>query len=252
MLASAIRSSIRSNVPTDYEPTQPWILPLAEREIFTDLRSSDWLIRRVCAPDPEIREELIARGFDFAVSLTDGMSRSLHGVALILREIIALEAAVSESASKIVPLLARPDYDISHSEPRWDALIFVSIPDGDSHRATLRSLENIVHEAMHVQLTRLEKEQPLIADETATMQSPWRDHPRHLRGVLHGTYVFECIRKCFIHLESKVSFDEGGRRYISSRITQIGEELGRVDLGRLSAGLNQEGRRFVRGLLATQ
>src|SRR4051794_2001088 len=81
--ASAIRSSIRSNVPTDYEPTQPWILPLAAAQgSSADIRSSDWLIRRVCAPDPEIREELVARGFDFAVGLTDGMSRSLHGVAL--------------------------------------------------------------------------------------------------------------------------------------------------------------------------
>jgi HEXXH motif-containing protein len=237
-------------VPTDYEPTQPWILPLAAAQgISADILSSDWLTSRVCAPDPEIREELAARGFDFAVGLTDGMSRSLHGVALIFREIISLEAAVSDCVSRIVPLLAEPDYDISHSEPRWDALIFVTIPEGGDHRAALRSLENIVHEAMHVQLTRLEKKLPLIADETATMPSPWRDQPRHLRGVLHGAYVFECIRKCFIQLESKVSLDEGGRRYISSRITQIGEEVGRVDLGRLSAGMTQEGRRFVESLL---
>lgn len=238
-------------MPTDYEPTQPWILPLAAAQrISADVLRCDWLLNRVCAPDPEIREELVARGFDFAVGVTDGMSRSLHGVALILREIISLEAAVSDCVSRIVPLLAEPDYDISHSEPRWDGLIFVTIPEEDDQCAALRSLENIVHEAMHIQLTRLEIKLPLIADETATMPSPWRDQPRHLRGVLHGAYVFECIRKCFIQLEGKVSLDEGGRRYTSSRIMQIAEEAGQVDLRRLSAGMTQEGRRFIESLLA--
>jgi HEXXH motif-containing protein len=168
---------------------------------------------------------------------------------VLLHEITSLETAVLGCVSRIVPLLAKPDYDISHSEPRWDALVFVTIPEGEDHRVALRSLENIIHEAMHIQLTRLERRLPLIADETATMRSPWRDEPRHFRGILHGVYVFACIRKSLDHLAGHTALDESGRRYISSRVAQIGDEVSSIDLRRLSAGMTPEGRRFIERLL---
>jgi HEXXH motif-containing protein len=181
--------------------------------------------------------------------MTEGMQRSLHRAARLLSRVGSLEAVISDRVSQIVPLLAEPDYDVSHSEPRWDALIFVTIPEGDDNRPALRSLENIVHEAMHIQLTRLEGERPLIADEAATMPSPWRDEPRHLRGVLHGAYVFECILKCFARLAADRSLDKAGQQYISARTVQIGDELATIDLQRLVTGMTSEGRRFVEALL---
>ncbi|WOH82136.1 HEXXH motif-containing putative peptide modification protein [Bradyrhizobium sp. BEA-2-5] len=236
---------------TEYDRTQPWVLPaLAGRRTCANTAKDDWLIELVSAPDTEIRNELVARGFDFAEGLNAGMSRSLRAAATMLREVRLLEISIWDCVTQIVPLVAEPDYDISHSEPRWDSLIFLTIPEDEGHRAALRSLENIVHEAMHVQLTRLEHQIPLIANETAMMSSPWRDHPRYLRGVLHGAYVFVCIRACLMQLSDNIQLDEGGRRYTSSRIAQINDEIGSIDMNRLSMGLTGEGERLVRQLLA--
>jgi HEXXH motif-containing protein len=157
-----------------------------------------WLFDRLFPPKNQVRAELTARGFKFRDTPNGEALRSvLQSGARLLATTPSLELAVERSVAEIVLLDAQPDHDISHSEPRWPETIFVSMPTDGRQVSALRAPENIVHEAMHLRLTALEHFTPLIADETSRMPSPWREEPRHLQGVLHGAYVFECIGTFF-------------------------------------------------------
>ena len=61
-----------------------------------------------------------------------------------------------------------------------------------------RLAENIVHEALHLQLTIVESIESLVIDvpgETPVF-SPWKNKWRSVRGLMHAMYVFGNLR-CF-------------------------------------------------------
>ena len=59
-----------------------------------------------------------------------------------------------------------------------------------------RVAEALVHEAMHLQLSLLERRIELVeSDRTkAVAFSPWRNSERDVQGVIHALYVFVIVR----------------------------------------------------------
>jgi HEXXH motif-containing protein len=102
---------------------------------------------------------------------------------------------------------------------------------------------------MHLQLTLLERANPLIADETSKMASPWRLDPRDFQGILHGVYVFRCVAEFFAALVLRGVLDNEGASYVTRRRAQIADELSRIDFDRLAFGLTRGGQAFLAALI---
>jgi len=231
-------------------PSEPWVLPIAIDQQRANYEHRDgWLFDRVCAPQHDVRIELAARGFVFRDKLQRRVLREiLHDSAGLLAVTPPLNNAVRAVIAEIVLLKARPAFDISHSEPRWPQTIFISVPGRLGQVGALRAVENIVHEAMHLQLTILEQANPLIADGVTKMASPWRKEPRYLQGVLHGFYVFRCIDVFFSLLSLSGLLNEEGAHHVARRRAQIAVELSRLDYDRLAHGMTKTGRLFLAAL----
>jgi HEXXH motif-containing protein len=138
-------------------------------------------------------------------------------------------------------------YDVTHSEPRWPAWIFVSCPATPGEVSELRLAENVVHEAMHLQLTQVESRTRLVEDEGAALPSPWKQELRDLRGILHGLYVFCCI-KAFLNHSNVASASSAASKYAARRTAEIEEEIADLPIDALREGLTSEGRAFLSAL----
>ena len=169
--------------------------------------------------------------------------------ARYLAKVPLLEAELRRLVYEVTLLEADPGYDVSHSEPRWPFAIFVSAAPATDRDAALRLLENVVHEGMHLRLTEIERNRPLVQTGAERTFSPWMRQERDAQGVLHGVYVFTCISALFARRELLAEVDDQGRRYGSRRRTEIAAELQMVDLDALGRGLTGDGRRFLSALL---
>jgi HEXXH motif-containing protein len=217
---------------------EPWSLAVTAPRVVPD---NDWLWHRVGKAAVTIVAELAPLGL--RTSLPDERAHEDFRLAsLHLSYVPSLQAAVHAAVDEIVCLDAPRGYDISHSEPRWPATIFVSPPRDGSSVSSLRLLESIVHEAMHLQLTKLEKERPLVLDGTGRTFSPWKGESRAFQGVLHGVYVFVCIAALFDKAALFDSLDQKGAAYVVRRCSEIALELDSVDMDALTGGLTDDGR----------
>jgi HEXXH motif-containing protein len=54
----------------------------------------------------------------------------------------------------------------------------------------IRLAEDLLHEAVHERLHRIERVHPLVAPESPRVYSPWRREWRPLRGLVHGACTF--------------------------------------------------------------
>ena len=141
----------------------------------------------------------------------------------------------------MVLLKAPSGYDISHSEPRWPADIFVSVPERDDDIGAIRFAESVVHEAMHLHLSNFERRFPLVANTPKTMMSPWRSEQRPVQGILHGLFVFSCLYNFFEQLSDKALVRQV-KTHCASRLVTIGEEIRSIDLEELGDSLTQVGK----------
>lgn len=89
-------------------------------------------------------------------------------------------------------------FDVSYSDPSVPFTIFVSCPRVKENNRVERLAENIIHEALHLQLSLVERVEPLVVDgtENEPVLSPWKEGERTLPGLLHAAYVFSNLR-CF-------------------------------------------------------
>jgi HEXXH motif-containing protein len=116
------------------------------------------------------------------------------------------------------------EIDVSYSHPGIAFSIFVSLCKDISPLSDLRVAESILHEAMHLKLTLIEKIVPLVKVDTGNRYySPWREELRPARGVLHGMFVFRTILDFFRGLG--VPEGEGIAGYLTFRKEQIIHEL---------------------------
>ncbi|MCY4428508.1 MAG: HEXXH motif-containing putative peptide modification protein [Halieaceae bacterium] len=142
-------------------------------------------------------------------------------------------------------------YDTSHSEPNLPCSIFVSVPTGQQY-AEFRLAESILHEAMHLQLTMLEKEAPLLCNTSATGYSPWQQTVRPVKGLLHGLFVFSVINQWLAELRAGGVLGEEGHIYIARRRAQIAEEVAMVSELSVYPALTEFGRTFADWLIGTR
>lgn len=169
----------------------------------------------------------------------------------------ALTQLIAGDAGQMVTRLVRaihvvealgPGYDISHSEPSIPFSIFVSVPAGERH-GTLRLAESLLHEALHLQLTLIERHVPMVRDTTATGYSPWQRFQRPLSGLLHGLYVFAGIDQWLTLLDAAPLISSEDCIYLTRRRAEIAQEIAAVATLGNAPGLTPTGRHLARWLL---
>lgn len=193
-------------------------LPLADQTSFGDLRFVE----------------------DLSAADVDTIKGSF---SLLEKELPTLAGTVGSLVRAAHILAATPDYDVSHSHPDVPFSIFVSVPPGDRVDSALRLAESIVHEAMHLQLSLIERVVPLVTGEFVSY-SPWKDRQRPTQGVLHGLYVFAVIYQAMGRLNQG---NQAQKRAVTQRIHQIQEEIG--ELKDFDIGLTAIGQEFRRRLV---
>lgn len=141
------------------------------------------------------------------------------------------------------------EIDTSYSHPDIPFSIFISLCNSKSVNSDLRVAESILHEAMHLKLTLIEKHVDLIKPNSLeTFYSPWRDEQRPLRGVLHGLFVFKGISLLYKELQ-KIILDTTANKYLKNRIIDINCEFEQLQKFQYCKGLTDFGQGLVINLL---
>lgn len=157
----------------------------------------------------------------FASSFTVEDTETFKSALAISTELPSLSKTLSVLVRSVHLLKAQRCYDVSYSHPELPLSIFVSVPHCEEPDAAVRLFESIVHEAMHLQLSLIEREVPLVAIEGSTY-SPWKQTARPGQGVLHGLYVFAVIHQA---LEQLSRSDRRVRGYAANRLSEIRSEI---------------------------
>ena len=139
------------------------------------------------------------------------------------------------------------DYDISFSEPHIPFSIFVSVPRGSGVTNPLRVAEAIVHEAMHLQLTFIEKVLPLVQFTGKQHYSPWREEFRNAQGLLHGLYVFCVINEFLRSLPNNLESDL--LDHVEERLSEVRKQVNSVWAFQNSEDLTEIGAHFTRRMI---
>jgi HEXXH motif-containing protein len=141
------------------------------------------------------------------------------------------------------------DYDVSFSEPNIPFSIFVSVPRSPSQCGVLRVAEAILHEAMHLQLTLIERIVTLIKPSGSGYFSPWRGEYRTAQGVLHALYVFRVIDCFFGELLNKKLVSSKYFEYLHQRKYEIACQTDEIREFSECPELTDLGKNFVKRLI---
>jgi HEXXH motif-containing protein len=236
------------NVPALVESHSPWLVESLPPEATPSYPG--WLGDLIAEPPEAVATELKSRDFLFLTRDAIGKrSEAMAAAERLIDQVPSASSPVRAVVAEIFLLSAREEYDVSHSEPRWPGWIFVSLPRAAGLVSGLRLAENVLHEAMHLQLTELEARVPLVADSVGKLHSPWKQEPRQLQGILHGLYVSACISAFFGNLLDAGSTPQVGVDHVRRRIDSINEEIAGVPLDALREGLTEAGREFLESIV---
>lgn len=142
------------------------------------------------------------------------------------------------------------NFDVSFSDPCLPFSVFVSCaPAGEQDRAE-RLAENLVHEALHLQLSLVEAIEPLVIDlpEEKPVFSPWKGEGRTVRGLLHAVYVFGNLRCFWERIAAKAP---GSPSFARHRIETVEHEMARALHLAESRSLTPTGRKLAISFLAS-
>ena len=166
----------------------------------------------------------------------------------VLRRIPSLLTTVASLVRSIHLIKPEDDeYDISFSEIHIPFSIFVSVPQEPNRVSALRVAEAVLHEAMHLQLTFIERLVPLVNLTDRKYYSPWRQEYRTAQGVLHALYVFRVIDNFLAIIAETCSVNRA--QYIGRRRDEIAEQIDVIRTFRHCPELTPIGVHFVRNLL---
>lgn len=169
-------------------------------------------------------------------------------------DVVAEVPSLADSVGKVLAVVhvldtAEPDTDVSFSDPAVPFSAFVGVPETAGRVASLRLAEGLVHEVMHLQLTLLEGEFPLMVGNAERHWSPWQQTMRPTQGVLHGYYVFRVLSAFMATLLYEAEPASEAARHLSARFHDIAEETeSAVATLRGSAELTPLGREFLDAL----
>lgn len=136
------------------------------------------------------------------------------------------------------------EYDISFSDPNIPFSIFVSIPRFNTKVNALRVAEAVIHEAMHLQLTLIEKTIPLIKINKKNHYSPWKKEFRTTQGISHAIYVFQVINKFYELLLAQNHSDFELNQFMKTRQKKITKEISQIQISLILPDLTETGRLF--------
>ena len=193
-------------------------------------------------------------GLEFAAEadINDmGFQATLVSSLDLVRKVLPLQGTVAGLCRSLHLLVASDrDFDVSYSDPLFPFSIFVSCPPATEWNRVERLTENIVHEALHLQLTLVECVEPLVIDipgETPVF-SPWKNEWRSTRGLMHGVYVFGNLR-CFW---KRVATDlPESSSFARTRVEMIDGELNAAKQLVTNRFLTAMGRRLARSYLVS-
>lgn len=181
------------------------------------------------------------------MGFTEVLARALDLVRMV-HPLLGTVAGLCHSLH--VLMSSHMNFDSSYSEPSLPFSVFVSCPLSMEQNRVERLAENIVHEALHLQLSLVETAEPLVIDipDEERFFSPWRNERRTVRGLVHGVYVFRNLRYFWAriakHLAEHSSFAE-------RRIEKIDSELVAVKDLATNPALTLMGQRLASSLLVS-
>lgn len=177
-----------------------------------------------------------------------GFMRVLSKSLDIIRLAPSLQGTISGLCRSVHPLLApRNDLDVSYSDPTLPCSVFVSCPLPTERHHVERLAENLMHEALHLQLSLVELVEPLIkpARHEKPVFSPWKGEGRTVQGLVHAIYVFGNLR-CFWRLAASILPDPSFAR---TRIGTIDGEMAAAAYLLGGDSLTPTGRRLAASFL---
>lgn len=131
--------------------------------------------------------------------------------------------------------------DISFSDPNLPYTIFINLPNRCVKNWLERTVENIIHEAMHLQLSLLEKKINFYVLTDAKIYSPWKHEPRNNKGILHAIYVFSHLK----YFWGKV-YKTNKNVFVKQRIENIKEQLNLINFDKISDFYTEDGKNILK------
>ena len=195
------------------------------------------------------------------LGLRFAMERDLEGCAFVdtLIEALALvrisepvHGTVAGMCRSLHPLIARDgETDVSFSDPALPFSVFVSCPPAGARDRVARLAESLVHEALHLQLSLVEKVEPLVAEDGRGTQaySPWKGEERSLQGLVHAVYVFGNLRRFWNDVAGE---RPAVSRFARTRARTIDREMEHAAHLASSRFLTASGRRMAASFLASR
>ncbi len=194
-------------------------------------------------------------GLQFAARGTIESSKMLENSFSALKRFVLQADWVSASVRELA-LTAHlleshaDDFDCSYSHPEIPFSVFVSAPREARSDAALRVAESIVHEAMHLQLSIIERVIPLIREDGPgqLVHSPWKNQERPPRGILHGIYIFAILKQFWQLVIARIS-DDRSINFAEGRCKEIRGEICRLRTFKNSDDLTGAGKKLVTALI---
>lgn len=174
-----------------------------------------------------------------ALTLLNSIPELMKSIKLLVRVIGILKSEDS-------------DCDVSYSHPELPFSIFVSLCSDRSPVSTARVAESILHEAMHLKLSLIQKSVELLTPEIQKAEvyfAPWRQENRPVNGVMHGIFVFRSILD-FFRNQKETTKNEEMFMHSSKRIKEIEIELRKVNRFYDSPTLSDTGKELAQKLLS--
>ena len=161
----------------------------------------------------------------------------------------SLLLTINYFVKNLIPLKADKNLDVSLSDPNLPFTVFVSLPSNQEKDGYLRFAEGLIHEALHLQLTAIEKVHPLVYENRLAnnIYSPWKGEGRDVRGLLHAAYVFSSLYFFWesIYLKNKI---EG--KFAFNRCIEIKQQMKQASHLSESKALTPLGLNFSKGLFS--
>lgn len=168
----------------------------------------------------------------------------------LIKQVPTLWGSIFELVNSLHLLKPNDDaFDVSFSEPRLTFSIFVSVPKSRLKTDYLRVAEEIVHEAMHLQLSLLENLVPLTLKNEVKVYSPWKNEHRNSTGILHGLYVFRVIDSFYADLNSQEIQSSADFAFTRKRRIEILDQFKKIRGFAKSSELTDCGSQFVNRML---
>ncbi len=174
----------------------------------------------------------------------------IEDALVIIKQVPSLMKSVATLVRSL--LVLRPvdeDHDVSFSEPHIPFSIFVSVPEKRIANDGLRVAEAIVHEAMHLQLTLIERVLRLVNNDAGQYFSPWRREFRSANGILHGLYVFSVVDAFLNDTRLMLPIKTQTIHHLINRREEIQRQIAELQSFHKSQRLTELGSMFAQNLI---